>query len=136
MFDIDNMSGLIAILAVILVFGTPIIIVIAIPSVHKAHPAHPQTVVALAERACPFTRPVCRPARHRQHLTVTEGRRAHRRWRGTDDLSCRLRTGRDFGEQGMIPLLIGVGYLIVWTRGQEGRQGMTHLRPARIDRPA
>ena len=47
MFEFDNMSGLVAILAVLLVFGTPIIIVTAI-LIHKARRTQRihQTVVA------------------------------------------------------------------------------------------
>ena len=54
MFHIDNVTGLIAILAVLLVFLTPVIIVIAV-LVHKSRRAQRihQTVVALAEKGLP-----------------------------------------------------------------------------------
>ena len=122
MFDIDNMSGLIAILAVILVFGTPIIIVIAI-LVHKARRTQRihQTVVALAEKGLPIPPDlfVDRPAAdstsalQKGVVLVAVGAGLTIFFLSTSD-----RHG--LWGIGMIPLLIGVGYLIVWKL--EGRK--------------
>ena len=120
--EIEGMGGIIALLAVILVFGTPVIIVIAI-LIHKARrtAAIHDTVVRLAEKGLPVP----------PELFVE---------RRPDDMSSALRKGvilvavglgltiffltlqdrqAPWGV-GMIPLLIGVGYLIVWKL--EGRK--------------
>ncbi|MBK7471056.1 MAG: hypothetical protein IPI73_10970 [Betaproteobacteria bacterium] len=122
MFDIDNMSGLIAILAVILVFGTPIIIVIAI-LVHKARRTQRihQTVVALAEKGLPIPPDlfVDRPAADNTSA-LQKGVVLVAVGAGLTIFFLSTADRQGLWGIGMIPLLIGVGYLIVWKL--EGRK--------------
>lgn len=116
MFDIDSMSGLVAILSVILAFGTPIIIVIAI-LVHKSRRTQRihQTVVALAEKGLPIPPDlfVDKPAAdntsplHKGVLLIAVGV-------GLTIFFLSMQDRHAPWGVGMIPLLIGVGYLIVW----------------------
>lgn len=116
MFDFDSMKGLVALLAVTLVFGTPIIIVIAI-LVHKARRTQRihQTVVALAEKGLPIPpdifidRPPADSAStlHKGVILIAVGL-------GLSVFFLSMTERHAPWGVGMIPLLIGVGYLIVW----------------------
>ena len=116
MFDIESMSGLVAMLAVILVFGTPIIIVIAI-LIHKSKRTQRihQTVVALAEKGLPvppelfIDKPAADSASplHKGVVLIAVGAGLTIFFLSTPDRHTAWGIG-------MIPLLIGVGYLIVW----------------------
>jgi Domain of unknown function (DUF6249) len=116
MFDVDSMGGLVAVLAVVLVFGTPVIIVIAI-LVHKARRTQRihQTVVALAEKGLPIPPDlfVDKPAAdntsplHKAVILIGTGA-------GLTIFFLSLPDRHTPWGVGMIPLLIGLGYLIVW----------------------
>jgi hypothetical protein len=116
MFDIDSMGGLVAMLAVVLVFGTPIIIVIAI-LIHKARRTQRihQTVVALAEKGLPIPPDLFVDKRsadstsplHKGVVLIAVGA-------GLTIFFLSLPDRHAPWGVGMIPLLIGVGYLIVW----------------------
>jgi hypothetical protein len=122
MFDIGSMTGLVAMLSVILVFGTPIIIVIAI-LIHKSKRTQRihQTVVALAEKGLPIPPElfVDKPAAdstsplQRGVVLIAVGA-------GLTVFFLSLPDRNTAWGIGMIPLLIGVGYLIVWRL--EGRK--------------
>ena len=116
MFDLDSMGGLVAMLAVILVFGTPIIIVIVI-LMHKARRTQRihQTVVALAEKGLPIPPElfIDKPSAdttsplHKGVVLVAVGA-------GLTIFFLSMADRHAPWGVGMIPLLIGVGYLIVW----------------------
>lgn len=116
MFDFDSMKGLVALLAVTLVFGTPIIIVIAI-LVHKSRRTQRihQTVVALAEKGLPIPPDlfIDRPPAdststlHKGVVLIAVGL-------GLTIFFLSMTERHAPWGVGMIPLLIGVGYLIVW----------------------
>ncbi|MEP7084284.1 MAG: DUF6249 domain-containing protein [Betaproteobacteria bacterium] len=116
MFDFDSMKGLVAMLAVLLVFGTPIIIVIAI-LVHKSRRTQRihQTVVALAEKGLPIPPDlfVDRPA-YDSSSTLHKGVVLIAVGLGLIFFFLSMTERRGPWGVGMIPLLIGVGYLIVW----------------------
>jgi hypothetical protein len=127
MLDMDSMGGVVALLAVVLVFGTPIIIVIAI-LVHKAARTRRihQTVVALAEKGLPIPPDlfVDRPSPdnssplHKGVILIAVGA-------GLTIFFLSLPNRHAAWGVGIIPLLIGVGYLIVWKLGrQEAGQGL------------
>ena len=126
MLDFDSMGGLVALLAVVLVFGTPIIIVIAI-LMHKASRTRRihQTVVALAEKGLPVPPDlfIDRPSDttsslHKGVILVAVGL-------GLVLFFLSLPNRNGPWGVGIIPLLIGIGYLIVWKL--EGR------KPDKID---
>jgi hypothetical protein len=116
MFDRESMGGLVAMLAVILVFGMPIIIVIAI-LIHKSKRTQRihQTVVALAEKGLPIPpelfidKPAADSASplHRGVILIAVGAGLTIFFLSMPDRDAPWGVG-------MIPLLIGVGYLIVW----------------------
>jgi len=115
MFDIDSMGGLVALLAIVLVFGTPVIIVIAI-LVHKSRRTQRihQTVVALAEKGLPIPPdlfadrpPQKTPPLHTAVILIGTGL-------GLIVFFLSIPDRHTPWGVGMIPLLIGVGYLIVW----------------------
>jgi hypothetical protein len=120
--ELDNMGGIIALLAIVLVFGTPVIIVIAI-LVHKARrtAAIHDTVVRLAEKGLPVPpelfverRPVdTSSALHKGVILVAVGL-------GLIAFFLTMHDRQAPWGVGMIPLLIGIGYLIVWKL--EGRK--------------
>ena len=116
MLDLDSMGGVVALLAVILVFGTPIIIVIAI-LVHKAARTRRihQTVVALAEKGLPVppdlfidksSADTSSPL-HKGVILIAVGI-------GLTIFFLSMPNRHAAWGVGMIPLMIGVGYLIVW----------------------
>ena len=123
MLDMDSMGGVVALLAVILVFGTPVIIVIAI-LIHKAKRTQRihQTVVALAEKglAIPPDLFVDKPAAESSSplqkgvLLIAVGA-------GLTIFFLSMPGRHASWGVGVIPLLIGVGYLIVWKL--EGKKG-------------
>ena len=114
--EIDSMGGIIALLAVILVFGTPVIIVIAI-LIHKARrtAAIHDTVVRLAEKGLPVPPELFverRPddtssALHKGVILVAVGL-------GLIVFFLTMQDRQAPWGVGTIPLLIGIGYLIVW----------------------
>ena len=116
MFHIDNVTGLIAILAILLVFLTPVIIVIAV-LIHKSRRAQRihQTVVALAEKGLPVPpdlfverrAPDLTSSLHKGVVLVAVGL-------GLTLFFLSMAERHAPWGVGMIPLLIGVGYLIVW----------------------
>ena len=116
MFHIDNVTGLIAILAVLLVFLTPVIIVIAV-LVHKSRRAQRihQTVVVLAEKGLPVPpdlfierrAPDKTSSLHKGVVLVAVGL-------GLTLFFLSMWERHAPWGVGMIPLLIGIGYLIVW----------------------
>ncbi|MEO8134998.1 MAG: DUF6249 domain-containing protein [Betaproteobacteria bacterium] len=116
MMDFDSMGGAVALLAVVLIFGTPIIIVIAI-LVHKATRTRRihQTVVALAEKGLPIPPDlfVDRPSAdttsslHKGVILIAVGA-------GLTIFFLSTPSRQGLWGVGIIPLLIGVGYLIVW----------------------
>ena len=122
MFDIGNMTGLIAVLAVLLTFLTPVAIVIAV-LVHKSRRTQRihQTVVALAEKGLPIPpdlfvdrrAPDDTSALHKGVVLVAVGL-------GLIVFFLSMAGQRSPWGVGVIPLLIGVGYLIVWRL--EGRK--------------
>ena len=122
MFDVDSMGGIVALLAVILIFGTPIIIVVAI-LMHRSQRTRRihQTVVALAEKGLPIP-----PELFVDKPPADNGSPLNK---GVILIAVGLGLTIFFlsvpGRHapwgvGMIPLLIGVGYLIVWKL--EGRK--------------
>jgi hypothetical protein len=116
MFDYDGMGGIIALLVVILVFGTPVIIVIAI-LVHKARRTQRihDTVVKLAEKGLPIPPDLFvdrasddgKSSLHKGVILVAVGI-------GLTIFFLSIPDSRGPWGVGMIPLLIGIGYLIVW----------------------
>lgn len=115
MLEVESMTGLIAIVSVILAFATPVIIVIAI-LVHKARRTQRihQTVVALAEKGLPVPPDlfVDRPPPD-QTSTLHKGVILIAVGLGLIFFFLTMPNHRPWGV-GMIPLLIGVGYLMVW----------------------
>ena len=120
--DIEGMGGIIALLAVILVFGTPVIIVIAI-LIHKARrtAAIHDTVVRLAEKGLPVPpelfverRPDTTSPLHKGVILVAVGL-------GLIVFFLTMQDRQAPWGVGTIPLLIGIGYLIVWKL--EGTKG-------------
>ena len=120
--EIDGMGGIIALLAVVLVFGTPVIIVIAI-LIHKARrtAAIHDTVVRLAEKGLPVPpelfverRPDATSALHKGVILVAVGL-------GLIVFFLTMQDRQAPWGVGTIPLLIGIGYLIVWKL--EGTKG-------------
>lgn len=124
MFHIDNVTGLIAILAVLLVFLTPVIIVIAV-LVHKSQRAKRihQTVVALAEKGLPVPpdlfierrAPDQTSSLHKGVVLVAVGL-------GLTLFFLSMSERHAPWGVGMIPLLIGIGYLIVWWLEERKRE--------------
>ncbi len=116
MFDMDSMGGVVALLAVVLIFGTPIIIVVAI-LIHKSKRTRRihETVVALAEKGLPIPpdlfvdRPSSDTASALQKGVILIAVGA-----GLTIFFLSLPDRHAPWGVGMIPLLIGVGYLIVW----------------------
>lgn len=115
MFNIEDMTGLVGLIAVILAFGTPIVIVIAI-LIHKSRRTQliHQTVVALAEKGLPVPPDlfIDRPAEsssplHKGVVLIAVGA-------GLMLFFLSLSGRHAPWGVGIIPLLIGVGYLIVW----------------------
>ena len=116
MLDIESMGGAVAMLAVILVFGTPVIIVIAI-LVHKARRTQRihQTIVALAEKGLPIPPDIFvdKPSAdstsplHKAVILIGTGA-------GLTVFFLSMPDRNTPWGIGMIPLLIGLGYLIVW----------------------
>ena len=114
--DIEGMGGVVALIAVILMFSTPIIIVIAI-LVHKARRtrASHETVVRLAEKGLPIPPDLfvdkppedMRSSLHKGVVLIAVGL-------GLTIFFLTLPDRNVPWGVGMIPLLIGVGYLIVW----------------------
>ena|SRR5438132_4012360 len=114
--DIEGMGGIVALLAVILVFGTPIIIVIAI-LIHKARRTRAlhDTVVRLAEKGLPIPPDLfidkpsedMRSSLHKGVVLIAVGL-------GLVIFFLTIPDRHAPWGVGMIPLLIGVGYLIVW----------------------
>jgi Domain of unknown function (DUF6249) len=123
MLDMHSMEGVVALLAVILIFGTPIIIVIAI-LIHKAKRTQRihQTVIALAEKGLPIPpdlfvdKPSADGTSPLQKGVVLIAVGA-----GLTIFFLSLPDRHAPWGVGMIPLLIGVGYLIVWKL--EGKKG-------------
>lgn len=115
MLDAESMGGVVAIVAIILAFSTPVIIVIAI-LVHKARRTNRihQTVVALAEKGLPIP-----PDLFVDRAPVETNSTLHKgvilTAVGLGLIIFFLTTERHgpWGA-GMIPLLMGLGYLIVW----------------------
>jgi len=114
--EFEGMAGIVALLAVILVFGTPVIIVIAI-LIHKARrtQAIHDTVVRLAEKGLPIPPELFvdrrtedpRSSLHKGVILVAVGV-------GLTIFFLTLPDRRGPWGVGLIPLLIGIGYLIVW----------------------
>jgi len=114
--DIDGMKGVIALMAVILLFGTPVIIVIAILA-HKTRrtKAIHDTVVRLAEKGLPIPPDLfvdkppedMRSSLHKGVVLIAVGL-------GLTIFFLTIPERNVPWGVGMIPLLIGVGYLIVW----------------------
>jgi hypothetical protein len=118
MFDRESMGGLVAMLAVILAFGTPIIIVIAI-LIHKARRTQRihQTVVALAEKGLPIPPEIFIDKPSADTDSASPLRRGVILVAVGVGLTIFFLSMPDRDAPwgvGMIPLLIGVGYLIVW----------------------
>lgn len=114
--EIESMGGIVALLAVVLVFGAPVIIVIAI-LVHKARrtQAIHETVVRLSEKGLPVPPELFVERRpddassslHKGVILVAVGI-------GLTIFFLTLQDRHAPWGVGMIPLLIGIGYLIVW----------------------
>ena len=114
--EIESIGGIVALLAVVLVFGTPVIIVIAI-LIHKARrtQAIHETVVRLSEKGLPVPPELFVERRlddassslHKGVILVAVGI-------GLTIFFLTLQDRHAPWGVGMIPLLIGVGYLIVW----------------------
>ena len=116
MFDIENMTGLIAIMSVLMVFLTPIIIVIAV-LIHRSRRTQRihQTVVALAEKGLPIPPELFVDRRsadqtsplHKGVVLIAVGL-------GLIFFFLSMSDHHAPWGVGVIPLLIGFGYLIVW----------------------
>ena len=129
--ELDSMTGVVALISVIMVFSTPIIIVIAI-LMHKAQRTRRihETVVKLAEKGLPIppdlfvdTRPEDpRSPLHTGVVLVAVGI-------GLTVFFLTLPDRNAPWGVGLIPLLIGVGYLLVWCL--EGRKE----KPAEAPQP-
>lgn len=116
MLEVESMTGLIAIVSVILAFATPVIIVIAI-LVHKARRTQRihQTVVALAEKGLPVPADlfIDRPPPD-QTSTLHKGVILIAVGLGLTIFFLSMSERHAPWGVGVIPFLIGVGYLIVW----------------------
>ena len=116
MFEIDSLSGIVALLSVLLVFVTPIVIVIAV-LVHRARRTQRihQTVIALAEKGVPIPPDLFADRRVDQTSPLHKGVVLVAVGLGliVFFVSMSDRWPAPWGI-GAIPLLIGVGYLIVW----------------------
>ena len=114
--DMMGMGGIVALLAVVFAFGTPVVIVIAI-LMHKARRTQRlhETVIRLAEKGQPVPpelfvdRPSedMRSSLHKGVVLIAVGL-------GLIIFFLTLPDRYAPWGVGMIPLLIGVGYLIVW----------------------
>ena len=115
MFEIDNVSGLIALLAVLLVFVTPIVIVIAV-LVHRARRTQRihQTVVALAEKGLPVPPELFIDKPQDQTTALHKGVILIAVGLGLTIFFLSMSERHAPWGVGVIPFLIGVGYLIVW----------------------
>jgi hypothetical protein len=112
----EGMLGIVALLSVILVFGTPVIIVIAI-LMHKARRTQRihETVLRLAEKGLPIPPDLfvdkppedMRSSLHKGVVLIAVGL-------GLTIFFLTIPERNVPWGVGMIPLLIGVGYLIVW----------------------
>ncbi len=131
--ELDNMGGVIALLAVILVFGTPIVIVIAI-LVHRARRTRAihETVLRLAEKGLPIPPEIfadrqwhpdeARSSLQKGVILVAVGI-------GLIGFFLTLSDRHAPWGVGIIPLLIGAGYLVVWRI--EGRRAQDATRAER-----
>jgi hypothetical protein len=112
----EGMLGIVALLSVVLVFGTPVIIVIAI-LMHKARRTQRihETVLRLAEKGLPIPPDLfvdkppedMRSSLHKGVVLIAVGL-------GLTIFFLTIPERNVPWGVGMIPLLIGVGYLIVW----------------------
>ena len=112
----EGMVAIIAMMAVILVFGTPVIIVIAI-LMHRARRTQRihETVLRLAEKGLPIPPDLfvdkppedMRSSLHKGVVLIAVGL-------GLTIFFLTLPERNVPWGVGMIPLLIGVGYMIVW----------------------
>lgn len=116
MFGIDSLSGIVALVSVLLVFVTPVVIVIAV-LIHKARRTQRihETVIALAEKGVPIPPDLFVDRRADQTTALHKGIVLIAVGVGliVFFLSMSDRWPAPWGV-GAIPLLIGVGYLIVW----------------------
>ena len=122
--EFESIQGVLALLAVVLLFGAPVIIVIAI-LVHRARRTQVihDTVVRLAEKGLPVPpelfvdrRPEDpRSSLHKGIILVMVGI-------GLTVFFLTMPDRRAPWGVGVIPLLIGIGYLIVWKLEQK-REG-------------
>ena len=114
--EIDGMGGIIALVCVTLVFGKPVLIVIAI-LIHKSRrtQAIHDTVVRLSEKGLPIPPELFVERRpedpnaslHKGIILVAVGL-------GLTIFFLTMQDRRAPWGVGMIPLLIGAGYLLVW----------------------
>lgn len=114
--DFENMGGIVALLAIVLLFGTPVIIVIAI-LIHKARrtQAIHDTVLKLSEKGLPIPPELFvdrRPedpgsALQKGVILIAVGA-------GLAVFFLSIQDRHAPWGVGAIPFLIGVGYLIVW----------------------
>ena len=129
MFGIDSLSGIVALLSVLLVFVTPIAIVIAVLA-HKARRTQRihETVIALAEKGVPIPPDLFIDRRvqdqtsalHKGVVLIAVGV-------GLMVFFLSMTDRHAPWGVGAIPLLIGVGYLIVWWIEERKRERKDNL---------
>jgi len=114
--ELDSMTGVIALMSVILLFSTPIIIVIAI-LVHRSQRTKRihETVVKLAEKGLPIPPDlfIDRPSEDTRS-PLSKGVVLIAVGLGLTIFFLTIPDRHAPWGVGMIPLLIGIGYLIVW----------------------
>lgn len=114
--EFESMGGIVALLAVILVFGTPVVIVIAI-LIHKARRTRAihDTVMRLSEKGLPIPPELFVDRRPEDPSSaLSKGIILIAVGLGLTIFFLTIQDRHAPWGVGMIPLLIGVGYLIVW----------------------
>jgi hypothetical protein len=115
MFEIDSMTGIIALVSVLLAFLTPILIIVAV-LVHKSRRTariH-QTMIALAEKGVPIPPDLFVDRKVSSQSSLSKGVVLIAVGLGLIVFFLSFTDRHAPWGIGAIPLLIGVGYLIVW----------------------
>jgi hypothetical protein len=134
--ELDSMTGLVALMSVIMIFCTPVIIVIAI-LVHRSQRTKRihETVVKLAEKGLPIPPElfIDKPAED-SRSALSKGVVLVAVGLGLTIFFLTLQDRHAPWGVGMIPLLIGAGYLLVWWL--EGRKEQAPAPGPRTNREA
>ena len=131
--ELDSMTGVIALISIVLLFSTPIIIVIAI-LVHRSQRTKRihETVVKLAEKGLPIPADlfIDRPAEDTRS-PLSKGVVLIAVGLGLTIFFLTIPDRHAPWGVGMIPLLIGIGYLIVWKLENRKEKGLPAPQPNR-----